>query len=94
MFKNSKGNAFPRLCSLSKGMHYRDYLGWSSTAFGDSFVPRGYSGISENREVPGTKASLHAKDKMSENFESFPSFYQSMFYISGVLKIFLAIFST
>ena len=50
--------------------------------------------ISENREVPGTKASLHAKDKMLKNFESFPSFYQNMFYISGVLKIFLAIFPT
>ena len=75
-------------------MHYRETNLIEYTTVEHSFVPRGNSGIFENREVPGTKASLHAKDKMSENFEIFPSFYQSMFYISGVLKIFLVIFPT
>ena len=40
MFKNSKGNAFLRLCSLSNGMHRATR---SRTAVEHSFVPRGLS---------------------------------------------------
>ena len=35
---------------------------------------------------------LHVKDKLSENFWSYSSFFQGMLYISGALKIFLNIF--
>lgn len=40
MFKNSKGNAFLRPCSLSNGMHRATR---SRTAVEHSFVPRGLS---------------------------------------------------
>ena len=35
---------------------------------------------------------LHVKDKLSENFWSYSSFFQGTLYISGAVKIFLSIF--